>query len=65
MVDATWPESEIIETPLTATEQAGIDSAVAQAKLSDVVIAVVGEDIDRVGESLSRTGLNLPGRQLN
>ncbi|MET3980815.1 beta-glucosidase [Mucilaginibacter sp. UYP25] len=64
MVDATWPESEIIETPLTAQEQAGIDSAVAQAKLSDVVIAVVGEDIDRVGESLSRTGLNLPGRQL-
>jgi beta-glucosidase len=64
MVDATWPESEIIETPLTAAEQAGIDSAVAQAKLSDVVIAVVGEDMDRVGESLSRTGLNLPGRQL-
>jgi beta-glucosidase len=29
-----------------------------------VVIAVVGEDVDRVGESLSRTGLNLPGRQL-
>jgi len=64
MVDATWPESEIIETPLTAQEQAGIDSAVAQAKLADVVIAVVGEDVDRVGESLSRTGLNLPGRQL-
>lgn len=64
MIDATWPESEIIETPLTATEQAGIDSAVAQARLADVVIAVVGEDVDRVGESLSRTGLNLPGRQL-
>jgi beta-glucosidase len=64
MVDATWPESEIIETPLTPAEQAGIDSAVARAKQSDVIIAVVGEDIDRVGESLSRTGLNLPGRQL-
>jgi beta-glucosidase len=64
MVDATWPESEIIETPLTPAEQAGIDSAVAQAKQSDVIIAVVGEDIERVGESLSRTGLNLPGRQL-
>ncbi|RFZ86099.1 beta-glucosidase [Mucilaginibacter terrenus] len=64
IVDATWPESEIIETPLTAAEQAGIDSAVAQAKQSDVVIAVVGEDVDRVGESLSRTSLNLPGRQL-
>jgi beta-glucosidase len=64
IVDATWPESEIIETPLTPAEQGSIDSAVAQAKLSDVVIAVVGEDVDRVGESLSRTGLNLPGRQL-
>jgi len=64
VVDATWPESEIIETPLTAQEQASIDSAVNQAKRSDVVIAVVGEDVDRVGESLSRTGLNLPGRQL-
>ena len=64
IVDATWPESEIIETPLTTQEQASIDSAVAQAKQADVVIAVVGEDVDRVGESLSRTGLNLPGRQL-
>ncbi|MBB5395531.1 glycoside hydrolase family 3 N-terminal domain-containing protein [Mucilaginibacter sp. AK015] len=64
IVDATWPESEIIETPLTGAEQAGIDSAVAQARQSDIVIAVVGEDNERVGESLSRTGLNLPGRQL-
>ncbi|HEK21239.1 glycoside hydrolase family 3 N-terminal domain-containing protein [Mucilaginibacter sp.] len=64
IIDASWPESEIIETPLTADEQAGIDSAVAQAKQSDLVVAVVGEDVDRVGESLSRTGLNLPGRQL-
>ena len=64
IVDATWPESEIIETPLTEEERAGIDSAVNKAKKSDLVIAVVGEDAERVGESLSRTGLNLPGRQL-
>ncbi|WP_443939474.1 glycoside hydrolase family 3 N-terminal domain-containing protein [Pedobacter sp. MW01-1-1] len=64
VVDATWPESEIIETPLTEREQAQIDSAVAAAKNVDVIIAVVGEDEKRVGESLSRTGLNLPGRQL-
>jgi len=64
IVDATWPESEIIETPLTQQEQASIDSAVAMAKQADVIIAAVGEDVDRVGESLSRTGLNLPGRQL-
>ncbi len=64
IIDATWPESEIIETPLTDKEQADINAAVEQAKKSDVVIAVVGEDVDQVGESLSRTGLNLPGRQL-
>ena len=64
LIDATWPESEIIETPLTTQEQAGIDSAVAQAKQADVVVAVVGEDVNTVGESMSRTGLNLPGRQL-
>jgi len=64
IVDATWPESEIIETPLTDKEQADIDNAVKLAKTVDVVVAVVGEDVDRVGESLSRTGLNLPGRQL-
>ena len=64
VIDATWPESEIIETPLTPQEQASIDSAVALAKQADVIIAAVGEDVDRVGESLSRTSLNLPGRQL-
>ncbi|GAA3984915.1 glycoside hydrolase family 3 N-terminal domain-containing protein [Mucilaginibacter dorajii] len=64
IVDATWPESEIIETPLTDKEQIEINNAVTQAKNVDVIIAVVGEDVDRVGESLSRTGLNLPGRQL-
>jgi beta-glucosidase len=63
-VDATWPESEIIETPLTDKEQADINAAVEQAKNADVIIAAVGETIDQVGESLSRTGLNLPGRQL-
>lgn len=64
IIDPNWPESEIIPSPLSAAEQAGIDEAVAQAKLADVIIAVVGEDEKRVGESLTRTGLNLPGRQL-
>ncbi|WP_028296074.1 glycoside hydrolase family 3 N-terminal domain-containing protein [Olivibacter sitiensis] len=65
IVDATWPESEIIPTPLTKEEQQDIEKAVEAAKQSDIIIAVVGEDERRVGESLSRTGLNLPGRQLN
>jgi beta-glucosidase len=65
IVDKTWPESEIIPTALSSDEQASIDEAVAKAMKADVVIAVVGEDEKRVGESLSRTGLGLPGRQLN
>lgn len=64
IIDATWPESEIIETPLSDKEQEEINNAVNQAKNVDVIVAVVGEDAKRVGESLSRTGLGLPGRQL-
>jgi beta-glucosidase len=58
-----WPESEIIYTPLTKDEQAGIDKAVAAARQSDIIIAVLGEDEKTVGEGLSRTSLDLPGRQ--
>jgi beta-glucosidase len=64
VVDATWPESEIIPTPLTDEEKKMIAEAVEKAKQSDVVIAVLGEDEKRCGESKSRTGLGLPGRQL-
>jgi len=63
IVDSSWPESEIIHTPLTATENAGIQEAVDRAAGADVIIAVLGEDEKRVGESLSRTSLELPGRQ--
>jgi beta-glucosidase len=63
MVDSAWPESEIIPTPLTAAEHAGIDEAVAKARNADVIVAVLGEDEKRVGEGMSRTGLGLPGRQ--
>lgn len=64
VIDAKWPESEIIPTALTAEEQAQINEAVAAASKSDIIIAVVGETDEQVGESKSRTGLNLPGRQL-
>lgn len=63
IVDSAWPESELIPTPLNATEQAGIDEAVAKAQQADVIIAVLGEDEKRVGEGMSRTSLDLPGRQ--
>ncbi|MHA7944828.1 glycoside hydrolase family 3 N-terminal domain-containing protein [Formosa sp. 3Alg 14/1] len=63
IVDPDWPGSEIIPTPLSASEEANIAKAVEQAKKSDIIIAVVGEDEKRVGETKSRTSLGLPGRQ--
>jgi len=63
MVDSSWPESEIIPTPLTAAEQSCIAEAVEKGRQSDLIIAVLGEDEKRVGEGMSRTGLDLPGRQ--
>jgi beta-glucosidase len=64
ITNADWPESEIISTTINAEEKSQIDGAVEAAKSADVVIAVVGEDERLVGESLTRTGLNLPGIQL-
>ena len=58
-----WPETEIIYSPLSKTEQDSINAAVNAAKNADVIIAVLGEDEKTVGESLSRTSLDLPGRQ--
>lgn len=63
ITDESWPENEIINTPLSKAEQGSIAKAVAAAKQSDIIIAVLGEDEKTVGEGLSRTSLNLPGRQ--
>ena len=64
IIDPDWPGSEIIPTPLSLKENADIEAAVKKAKQSDIIIAVVGEDEKRVGETKSRTSLALPGRQL-
>jgi beta-glucosidase len=58
-----WPESEIITAPLTRSEADSIQLAIMAAKQADLIIAVLGEDEKTVGESLSRTALDLPGRQ--
>lgn len=63
VVNKGWPESEIIPTPLTNEEKDSINNAVTAAKNADVIIAVLGEDEKTVGEALSRTSLELPGRQ--
>ncbi|MGQ7947543.1 glycoside hydrolase family 3 N-terminal domain-containing protein [Flavobacterium sp. WC2509] len=61
--DANFPESELINFPLTTTEQNDIDTAVRLAKENDVIIVALGEDEKLTGESKSRTSLALPGRQ--
>ena len=61
--DAMWPDSEIVPTALTEAEKQGIDEAVKLAQDCDVIIAALGEDESCTGESKSRTGLDLPGRQ--
>jgi beta-glucosidase len=64
-IDANWPESELFPQSLTKKEQQEIDEAVMKAKEADVVIAVMGEEETLVGESRSRTSLDLPGKQLH
>ena len=64
LVDAHWPESEIMEYPLTPDEQAEIDRAVTNARQADVAVVVLGGGQRTCGENKSRTSLELPGHQL-
>lgn len=64
LVDAHWPESELIEYPLTDDEQTEIDRAVANARRADVAVVVLGGGQRTCGENKSRSSLDLPGRQL-
>jgi beta-glucosidase len=63
IVDANWPESEIIPEPLTAREEYAIRKAVEAAENVDYIICCLGEDDLRTGEGRSRTSLDLPGKQ--
>ncbi len=65
LVDANWPESELIRYPLTDEEQSEIDKAVENAKKSDVAVVVLGGSNRTCGENKSRSSLDLPGRQLD
>ncbi|WP_224070125.1 glycoside hydrolase family 3 N-terminal domain-containing protein [Arachidicoccus terrestris] len=65
VLSPSWPKSEILPTDLSQDEKASIEKAVQAAKSADVIIAVVGENGKTVGESLSRTSLGLPGKQLD
>lgn len=61
---ARWPETEVLPEPLTKEEQDEISKAVEVAKASDVAVVVLGDSGKTVGESASRTSLDLPGHQL-
>jgi beta-glucosidase len=62
--DAAFPESEIMPVPPNAGEQAEIDKARELAKQVDAAVVVLGENEALVGESRSRTSLDLTGFQL-
>lgn len=63
VINQGWPSTEILPEPLSDTEKSDIRNAVDKALDCDVIIAVLGEDEYRTGESRSRTSLDLPGRQ--
>jgi len=60
-----WPETEVLPEPLTQKEKEEIAKAVEAAKNSDVAVVVLGDSPNTVGETASRTSLDLPGRQLD
>jgi len=62
-VDAAFPDSEIVPVPPNAAERAELDRAREMARQVDAVVVAVGESEQLVGESRSRTSLNLTGFQ--
>jgi len=64
VVSEHWPETEVLPEPLTKEEQTRIDEAVEATRNSEAAIVVLGDSSRTVGESVSRTSLDLPGRQL-
>ncbi len=65
ITDAHWPETEVLPEPLTREESSEIGKAVTAAEKSDLTVVVLGDSMKTVGESASRTSLDLPGRQLD
>jgi beta-glucosidase len=72
VTNENWAEEEILPTPLTAKEKDEIEKAVETARKSDVAVVFLGDQTTAyerpgpltVGESSTRTSLDLPGRQL-
>jgi len=65
LIDANFPESEILPSPPSEREKAEIEKARRLAATVDVAVVVIGESRRTVGESHSRTSLDLTGYQLD
>ena len=63
VVDATYPESDVVREAPPADVQRGIDAAVRVAAACDAVVLVLGENDAICRESASRVSLDLPGHQ--
>ncbi|MCH4553851.1 glycoside hydrolase family 3 N-terminal domain-containing protein [Aestuariibaculum lutulentum] len=63
--DANWPKSELYSIAPDEVQQNYINEAVKEAEKSDLIVVAVGDNEDTVGESKSRTSLDLPGNQLD
>jgi beta-glucosidase len=63
IVDDRWPLSEILPEPPSGSAAAMIAAAVEKARSVDAVIVALGDSAKTIGESHSRTSLDLPGYQ--
>ncbi|WP_447640275.1 MULTISPECIES: glycoside hydrolase family 3 N-terminal domain-containing protein [Chitinophagaceae] len=61
--DPHFPLSDIESFPLNDQENKMLDTAIQIAENADLVILVVGDNENTVGESKSRVSLKLPGHQ--
>ncbi len=63
LVDDNWPDSELMDYPLTQREKDSMATAYAVAREADAVVLVLGGGTRTCGENKSRSSLDLPGRQ--
>jgi len=61
--DPNFPASDIEDFPITKDETALMDSAIVTALQADIILLVLGDNENTIGETHSRLNLNLPGRQ--
>ncbi len=58
--DKGWPYNEVMDTDPSEAALAGISEAVDAAAGCDLIVAVLGDDDSMIGESRSRSSLDLP-----